>query len=220
MLLMRAKFEQLNFTVATNFSEVYVIIEKLKPFQIFETQCLSFFCACQQKLDGPMAQGSHSGDTWNKQVNGPHEAHYPITSTDNQEVKINRLGVNSVFRASGPLVLHHDLQPNSEDAAMRSHLDSNTNNSNTNGTMKELRGSQTAADNAGVSQFSSPSTPSFSPGRYILLFKVILMGSTCNLRHHCLLLIGIKWKQNMILGLIFLDKGLCKWLKSIILAAT
>ncbi|KAK2655725.1 hypothetical protein Ddye_008777 [Dipteronia dyeriana] len=81
----------------------------------------------------------------------------------NQSVRDERMksmGNTSPADPSGPLVLHRDPKPNSEDASI-------SKTSKNNGTFKGLSAgaAQTHADNLGPSQLSSPST-SFSPNRY------------------------------------------------------
>lgn len=90
-----------------------------------------------------MAQRSHYVDQWNERVDDPYEVH-----------------------PSGGLVLHHDITLNIEDPAIKNQVESPSDSSNINGTWKVLPGGQAPADNTGLSQLSSPSTASFSPGRY------------------------------------------------------
>ncbi|KAG8663168.1 hypothetical protein MANES_01G184200v8 [Manihot esculenta] len=95
------------------------------------------------KMDESMAQRSHYVDQWNERVDGPYEVH-----------------------PSGGLVLHHDITLNIEDPATKNQVESPSDSSKINGTLKVLPGGQAPADNTGLSQLSSPSTASFSPRRY------------------------------------------------------
>ncbi|KAL5818145.1 hypothetical protein ACOSQ3_022044 [Xanthoceras sorbifolium] len=117
------------------------------------------------KLEETVAQRPH-GDPWNQNQShrGPHES---VPSVSNLENRIKSMGNTSPADPSGPLVLHQDLKPNIEDAAMQNRLDNHSESSKNNGTLKGLSGSgHTHADTMGPSQLSSPSTTSFSPTRY------------------------------------------------------
>lgn len=116
-----------------------------------------------QKLDASVKQSSHSVDPWREHVHGSYEAHQSVNSVGNQQGKAKSIGNTSIVGPTGTLVLHHDLKPHS-DTVILSHEGTRSESSKINGTVKALPGGQSPADNAG---FSSPSTTSFSPGRYL-----------------------------------------------------
>lgn len=84
-----------------------------------------------------------------------------------QEDRTKSPGTTSLGDPSGTLVLHQEsLKPNA-DASLQTRAETtHSGSSKINGTMKEHPGSQPPVDNAGFSHLSSPSTTSFSPGRY------------------------------------------------------
>ncbi|KDP25773.1 hypothetical protein JCGZ_23928 [Jatropha curcas] len=116
------------------------------------------------KIDESMGQRSHSVDPWNEQVHGPYDQSVP--SVSDLEYKVKGIGTTSAADPSATLVLHQDLKPNSEDPAIRSRVESHSDISKINGTLKVLPVRQAPVDNAGFSQFSSPSAASLSPSRY------------------------------------------------------
>ncbi|XP_058008864.1 uncharacterized protein LOC110648159 isoform X2 [Hevea brasiliensis] len=110
------------------------------------------------KIDESIAQRSHSIDQWNERVNGPYEVHQSVPSVGDLEDKVKSMGSTSAVHQSGTL--------NREDPAMKSQVESHSDSSKINGTLKVLPGGQAPVDNAGLSQLSSPSTTSVSPSRY------------------------------------------------------
>lgn len=116
-----------------------------------------------QKLDASVAQRSHSVDPWPEHVHGSYEARQSVNSVGTQQDKVKSIGNTSIVGPTGTLVLHHDLKLHS-DAVIQRREGTHSESSKINGTVKALPGGQSPADNAG---FSSPSTTSFSPGRYL-----------------------------------------------------
>nr|XP_011469942.1 PREDICTED: uncharacterized protein LOC101294305 isoform X2 [Fragaria vesca subsp. vesca] len=118
------------------------------------------------KVEESGAQRPRADDPWFERVQGSYEAHQPVPPVGSQEDR-NRSAVNtSGLDPSGRLVLHQEsLKPNA-DAPLQSNAETQSSSSKINGTMKELPGSQQPVDNAGFSHLSSPSTTSFSPGRF------------------------------------------------------
>lgn len=127
---------------------------------------LFFLIKHWQKVEESGAQRPRADDPWFERVQGSYEAHQRVPPVGSQEDR-NRSAVNtSGLDPSGRLVLHQEsLKPNA-DAPLQSNVETQSSSSKINGTMKELPGSQQPADNAGFSHLSSPSTTSFSPGRY------------------------------------------------------
>lgn len=109
----------------------------------------------------------HSVDPWNEQVHGPYEVHQAVSSVDSQEDKVKSMGNTFRVDPSDMLVVHQNLKPNSGGPAVQSHVESHSDSSKVNGTLKVLPRGQASVDNAGLTQFSSPSSISFSPSRYI-----------------------------------------------------
>ncbi|XP_021825382.1 uncharacterized protein LOC110766372 isoform X2 [Prunus avium] len=105
------------------------------------------------KLDESMAQRSPSVDPWSEGLQTSFQAHQPVPHVDGQDNKIKSVGNTSV-------VLHQESQNPTTDAPIQSHAETQSNNGTINGTMK------LPTDNAGSSHLSSPSTTSFSPGRF------------------------------------------------------
>ena len=110
-----------------------------------------------QKADESVAQRPRSVDTWNGRNHGSYEG--------NQEDRLKSTGNTSAAVPPGPLVLHLDMKPDN-DPAIQSPAESHYESTKINGTLKVFPGGTPPADNTGFSQFPSPSTTSFSPGRY------------------------------------------------------
>lgn len=111
-------------------------------------------------------QRSRADDPWSERLRGSYEAHQPIPPVGSQEDRTKSSGTTSLGDPSGPLVLHQEsLKPNADPPLQSRAETTHSGSSKINGTMKEHSGSQPPAD-AGFSHLSSPSTTSFSPGRY------------------------------------------------------
>ncbi|KAK9233662.1 hypothetical protein WN943_023914 [Citrus x changshan-huyou] len=119
----------------------------------------------QQKLEESIGR-RHNIDTWKESFRGPYEVHQSLPSVNNLEDRIKSMGYASADDPSSSLVLHQDLKPTDENAALQSRSDVHTESNKNNGTLKVLSGGQAHADTPGPSQLSSPSTTSFSPSRY------------------------------------------------------
>ncbi|KAM5558542.1 hypothetical protein ABKV19_020307 [Rosa sericea] len=118
------------------------------------------------KVEESGAQRPRSDDAWSDRVQGSYEAHQPVPPVGSQEDRIRSAVNTSVLDPSGTLVLHQESLKPRADAPLQSNVETHSSSSKINGTMKELPGSQQPADNAGLSHLSSPSTTSFSPGRF------------------------------------------------------
>ncbi|ONI14614.1 hypothetical protein PRUPE_4G288600 [Prunus persica] len=105
------------------------------------------------KLDESMAQRSPSVDPWSEGLQTSFQAHQPVPTVDGQDNRIK--SVRNTY-----VVLHQESQNPTTDAPIQSHAETQSNNGTINGTMK------LPTDNAGSSHLSSPSTTSFSPGRF------------------------------------------------------
>lgn len=100
-----------------------------------------------------MAQRSPSVDPRSEGLQTSFQAHQLAPTVDGQDNRIKSVGNTSV-------VLHQESQNPTTDDPTQSHAETKYNNGTIKGTMK------LPTDNAGSSHFSSPSTTSFSPGRY------------------------------------------------------
>lgn len=118
-----------------------------------------------QKANESMAQRSRSVDTWNERVHGSYEPNHSVPSIINQENRVKSMANAFGTGPPGPLVLRPDLKPNS-DPALQNQAESHPESNKISGTLKVFPGGTPLADNIGFSQVSSPSTTSFSPGRY------------------------------------------------------
>ncbi|KAF5469685.1 hypothetical protein F2P56_013740 [Juglans regia] len=117
------------------------------------------------KADESVAQRSRSVDTWNDRVHGSYEPHHSVPSIINQENRVKSMANAFGTGPPGPLALRPDLKPNS-DPALQNQAESHSESNKINGSLKVFPGGTPLADNIGFSQVSSPSTTSFSPGRY------------------------------------------------------
>ncbi|KAK9292736.1 hypothetical protein L1049_020715 [Liquidambar formosana] len=118
------------------------------------------------KLDGSMVRRPHSVDPWDGRGNGPYGAQQSVPSVGNQDDRVRSMGNTTVVDQQHGLVLHPESVPNSGDPAVLTHAENRSESSKMNGTLKVLPVGQSPADNTNFSQFSSPSTTSYSPGRY------------------------------------------------------
>lgn len=110
--------------------------------------------------------GRRPNDPWKESFRGPYEVHQSLSSVNNLEDRIKSMGYTSAVDPSSSLVLHQDLKPTAENAALQSRSNIHSESNKNNGTLKILSGGQAHADTLGPSQLSSPSTTSFSPTRY------------------------------------------------------
>ncbi|XP_044467655.1 uncharacterized protein LOC123197417 isoform X2 [Mangifera indica] len=117
------------------------------------------------KLEETVAQRSH-GDAWKENLHGPYEFHQSVPSGSSQVDRIKIISNTSAVDPLGLMVLHHDLKPNVDGAALQSHLESNSISHKNNGMLKVHSSRQVHSDIVGFSQLSSPSTASFSPTRH------------------------------------------------------
>lgn len=164
-----------------------------------------------------MRQRSHSVDPWPEHVHGSYEGHLSANSVGNQHDKVKSIGNTSIVDPTGTLVLHHDLRRPS-DAVIQSNEGTHSEGSKVNGTVKMLPAGQSPVDNAG---FSSPSTTSFSPGRYLtsnankgssaitalMTFRSTIIKDKNSFIPCCIPSLGYRSKENMILKPTFLDRG-------------
>lgn len=119
-----------------------------------------------QKLEESIGR-RHNIDTWKESFRGPYEVHQSLPSVNNLEDRTKSMDYASADDPSSSLVLHQDLKPTDENAALQSRSYVHTESNKNNGTLKVLSGGQANADTPGPSQLSSPSTTSFSPSRYL-----------------------------------------------------
>ncbi|KAG6676843.1 hypothetical protein I3842_15G170600 [Carya illinoinensis] len=94
-----------------------------------------------------------------------NELHQKILQLERYENRVKSMANAFGTGPPGPLALRPDLKPNS-DPALQNQAESRSESNKINGTLKVFPGGTPLSDNIGLSQVSSPSTTSFSPGRY------------------------------------------------------
>lgn len=74
----------------------------------------------------------------------------------------------------GAVVPHQAVMSNTGNSSLQTHVESHyhSENNKVNGILKALPSGQAGLDNAGLSQFSSPSSRSLSPSRYFLILDM------------------------------------------------
>ncbi|CAI0430944.1 unnamed protein product [Linum tenue] len=115
------------------------------------------------KIGEPITQGSHSAHPWNERVHSPYEV-YQSDFIGNPEDKVRSMNRNSAVDPSVVMAAHQGLKANSEDTS-QGHVENHSERSHVNG---RLKGSpdRHEPESSNLSQFSSPSPASVSPGRY------------------------------------------------------
>lgn len=122
-----------------------------------------FFVEMRQKVGEPLAQRFHSTNQWNESDHhGSNGGHQSDNSVDNERQRFKNS--ISVVDSHGTLVLHQDVEQKDE-VSMRVDTESRFEDSKSDRMVNALPGVQPQVDNAGCSQFSSPSTTSFSASR-------------------------------------------------------
>lgn len=116
------------------------------------------------KSDESVVRKTHSGNPLDDR--GHYEVHRSVPFVGNKDDRGRSMGGTSLADPHSTLVLHTDSMLHREDPAMQTHAEKHSESSKMNGTLKVHPGTQASSDNAGFSQFSSPSTTSFSPNRY------------------------------------------------------
>ncbi|XP_028126600.1 uncharacterized protein LOC114323252 isoform X3 [Camellia sinensis] len=116
------------------------------------------------KSDNSTAQRPSLVDNWDNHAQRPLRAHQFDSSVVNQGDGVSGTGGIFLNNPSGAIV-QKDIMRNNEDHDTQSHAESQSESSKINGNLKVLSGGQKPVDNVGFSQFSSPSTASFSPNR-------------------------------------------------------
>ncbi|XP_022947420.1 uncharacterized protein LOC111451285 isoform X3 [Cucurbita moschata] len=116
------------------------------------------------KVDEPLAQRLHSTNQWiENDHQGSNGEHQSDISGDSEG---HRFKKNiSIVDSQGALVVHQDVLQKDE-VSMRVDTESRFENSKSDRMVNALPGVQPPVDNAGCSQFSSPSTTSFSGSRF------------------------------------------------------
>ncbi|KAF5960336.1 hypothetical protein HYC85_001545 [Camellia sinensis] len=114
------------------------------------------------KSDNSTAQRPSLVDNWDNHAQRPLRAHQFDSSVVNQGDGVSGTGGIFLNNPSGAIV-QKDIMRNNEDHDTQSHAESQSESSKINGNLKVLSGGQKPVDNVGFSQFSSPSTASFSP---------------------------------------------------------
>lgn len=108
----------------------------------------------EYKVDDLKARSPYSGNNWNGGSPGRPEAHQSASVSTNKVVGGNRIRNSSSYSPSYTFNQGKEVSQNVEDPMIQ-----------INGTLKEISGSRTIPDNAGISQYSSP-LPSLSSTRY------------------------------------------------------
>lgn len=116
-----------------------------------------------------MAQRTH-GDTWKESVQSFSDSQQVAPCVNGVEDRPKSVSNSSALNPSGTLVLHQNLKSDAVDASMPSRLESHPESSRNNGDSNMLAGGLMPTDNSGPSRFSSPSTTSASPIRYLISF--------------------------------------------------
>ena len=126
---------------------------------------IHFFIEMWQKVDEPLAQRLHSTNQWiENDHQGSNGEHQSDISGDSEG---HRFKKNiSIVDSQGALVVHQDVLQKDE-VSMRVDTESRFENSKSDRMVNALPGVQPPVDNAGCSQFSSPSTTSFSASRQV-----------------------------------------------------
>lgn len=116
-----------------------------------------------QKVDEPLARRFHSTNQWNENEHqGSNVGHQSDNSVDNERHRFkNNI---SIADSHGTLVIHQDVAQKDE-GSMRVDTESRFEDSKSDRMVNALPDVQPPVDNAGCSQFSSPSTTSFSASR-------------------------------------------------------
>ncbi|XP_042497945.1 uncharacterized protein LOC122076612 [Macadamia integrifolia] len=119
------------------------------------------------KSDDTSALRPHS-DGLSEHILGPYRPHQSVSPVENQEDRHRWMDNTSSLGPHGTLVLNQNTVPKNEDPAIQTRSESRhySEGNKVNGTLKVFSGAQAAGDSAGFSQFSSPSSRSFSPTRY------------------------------------------------------
>ncbi|CAL1371872.1 unnamed protein product [Linum trigynum] len=115
------------------------------------------------KIGEPVALGSHSAHPWNERIHSRYEV-YQSDLIGNPEDKARSMNSNSAVDPSSLMVAHQGLKPNTEDTS-QVHVENHSDRSNSNGRLKASP-DRHAPESSNLSQFSSPSRASVSPGRY------------------------------------------------------
>lgn len=111
-----------------------------------------------------MARRFHSTDQWNENDHGSNGGHQSDNSVDNERHRFkNNI---SAVDSHGTLVVHRDVEQKDE-VSMRIDKESRYADGKSDEIVNALPGVQPSVDNAGYSQFSSPSTTSFSASRQV-----------------------------------------------------
>lgn len=101
-----------------------------------------------------------SVDAWSKNVRGTYKAHRLNTSVENFEGGIQSMVHSSSNDQTGTVVVHKDLNQESEDTTRQTRGESPSENHKVNGTLNVV-----PADR--FIQLSSPSNSYISPGRFV-----------------------------------------------------
>lgn len=127
--------------------------------------CYQIFIELWQKVDEPLARRFLSTNQWNENHHhGSNGGHQSDNSVDNERHRFkNNI---SVVDSHGMLVVHQDVEQKDE-VSMRVDADSRFEDSKSDRMGNTLPGVQPVVENAGSSQFSSPSPNFFSASRQV-----------------------------------------------------
>ncbi|CAK9183645.1 unnamed protein product [Ilex paraguariensis] len=118
-----------------------------------------------EKSHEAKGRSPHLVDHLDDCVRGSQLAEQSVSALVNETDVIRRTDNTSAHDPSNTIVLQKEMQ-NAEDPTMQTRAERRSESSKINGTLKVVPGGQAALDNVGFSQFSPPSTTSFSPSRY------------------------------------------------------
>lgn len=121
----------------------------------------------ERRISYDSADRFHHLDTSrDEHTQGPFRPHQSLYSVGSQEDRFRWKDDSHMADQKGTLVIHNLMQKR-EDSTSHNHAENmHYMENNENGTLKVYPGRQAGGDNAGVSQFSSPSSRSISPSRY------------------------------------------------------
>ncbi|XP_058078969.1 uncharacterized protein LOC131227232 isoform X2 [Magnolia sinica] len=122
-----------------------------------------------QKSDASSGLRSPADGSRDERIPGHYKTPPPVSPVGNEEDRVRWVDRKSSLDPGGTLVIHQNILPKSEDPVLQNHAESQhySESSKVNGAVKGLPGGQAGVDNAGLSQFSSPSSRSFSPSGYL-----------------------------------------------------
>ncbi|XP_008782442.2 uncharacterized protein LOC103701978 [Phoenix dactylifera] len=130
----------------------------------------------------------------------PYKHHHSNSPAGNEVDRTRWVEIGSSLNPQGTLVIHQNGIPESEEPPLqKSTVNPHYSESRkVNGTLKNFPGTQSGAETAGLSQFSMPSSTSFSPSRKEVELDMRLTSSGHGLMPVSEFSSNIMWKQDLI----------------------